>query len=280
MKLILMLIFTSSFTMASGPSNITGSLSGLSNKHNFSCPEQIIKKENPDVIFIGENHWDDYIEDFFSENLSFLHSFGFEYFFAEYIESNDQHIIDKFYKDPRKNLNWFYSTFASHQDWGYNPQKYLNISLDVVKSGMKLMGFDRRRDIEHIRDKDYKMMIRDQHMLEVAEKFIKKNPGKKLIFFNGWSHSFVHNQLMGPSFYELFIRRFPQLKTMNLRRDFYDDMTNQRLNLSRKYDELDNGCEKGFLFYKDPANEEFDYHIFEEEKPLFPISDSAWSDLA
>lgn len=242
-----------------------------------SCPKEALEKESPDFIFLGENHWDSLAQNFIINHIDLFKELGFEFFFAEYIESQDQHYIDRFYENPTQmNLNYLYSTFANPSDWGYSPEKYLRISLGVMASGMRLMGFDRRRDLE-LEKEDIQMAIRDRHMFKVAEEFVLNNPGKKAIFFNGWSHSFLNNSLAAPSVYERFIERFPGKKVLNLKRDYYEELSRQRMKIYQYSSQLSEGCEGEFLFYRD--DEKFDFYIFEENQPLFPISESYVTDL-
>ncbi len=244
----------------------------------LSCPSRTLKNLDPDIIFIGENHFDGFADEFVLNNISTFKELGFEHFFAEYIETRDQRVLDRFNADPVGNMNQLYRTFGMEGDWGYDTSKYLSLSAHVAKAGINIMGLDRRYDLMFMIDRDKKMEIRDRHMFEVAERFILNNPGKKLIFFNGWAHSFINDRLTAPSFYELFVERFPNLKVVNLKRDFYDEMSDERLGLANDFESLSRGCKSEFVFYEGDDSS-FDYYVFEQDKPLLPISDSYATDF-
>lgn len=248
-------------------------------KRTLSCPQSTLDQENPDIIFIGENHFDPLAAEFISKNVQHFKSMGFNHIFVEYIESRDQYVLDNFNENPVENLNQLYRTFGMEGDWGYDTNKYLNLSVYIAHAGINLMGLDRRFDLMFMRDQDEKMKIRDQHMFDIAKDFIKRNPGEKLIFFNGWAHSFKNDQLTGKSFYELFKDYFTELNIVNLKKDYYEEISKERLKIAEKQPILNENCRSEFVLYTSESTDDFDYYIFENNEPLFPVSDRYTSDF-
>lgn len=249
----------------------------LLNASEMACAEEAIPEIQAQYIFIGENHLDLNSRDFLSANLLYFKSLGFNDLFVEFIETKDQHIVDQFNKDPKANYQNILRTYGLPGDWGYDTDSYTYLVLRVAVSNIRLHGLDRRTDLHYIVDKDLKMGIRDEHMFTVAKQFIERNPEKKIIFFNGYDHSFKNEKLKSPSFYQRFIEHFHDKKIVNIQKDFRRDYSKLRIQLFDKYKSLDLNCESGFVFYKHPKNSSFDYSILESNENLFPIEDSSVS---
>ena len=241
------------------------------------CALEVLEKENPQYIFLGENHFDNNPLLFFYNILPKLKSMGFRTIFVEYFESYDQNHIDRLsaqnlvdrFSDPQLQI-----LDLLINDWGYDSSKYYAISFLALQSGLKLRGIDRRRDLVYMTDFREKMAVRDQHMFLISSQYITMFPEEKIIFFNGYSHSRRALPGYGPTLFDHFMEHYGNKKIMSLKHDYLYDLSQQRMDLRIIHGEnLKMNCSEDFYFYKDPQSEQFNYHIFLDPQELLPLSD-------
>jgi len=231
---------------------------------------EVIEKADPDIIFIGENHFDNNTSDYIATHLQLLESMGFQSFFLEHLESDQQNNIDQIYRKQPVN-NSMTLELLKESKWGYSNRKYQTITKNIMGSSIKAYGLDRRSDLKSVDDPDERMALRDLHMFQVVKKHIEQNPESKIILLNGSSHSYINRQLPSPTVYQRIKEYFPNKKTLNLKVDYYKDFTPQRLGLAKKHNMLEKQCQSGFFLFQDSQDSSFDYYIFKDFKRFFPI---------
>jgi uncharacterized iron-regulated protein len=250
---------------------------------SIKCPNsEILNLSDVMYIFIGEDHRDRNSKKFIIEQLEIFKKLNFEIIFVEYIESKDQKIADLYNQNPAQNRENLFRTYGLPGDWGYDPKGYLLLTDALGESGIKVFGLDRRSDLRKNMDLDQQMTIRDQHMFEVASKYIHKNPDQKVIFLNGSSHSFINKELSSSSFYELFTTYFKDLyknnKILNLKVDYLDPahISQERLALSQIIDQISDPMTicpaDSFILFKNNKSQ-FDYFVFPKSKDILPPHD-------
>lgn len=241
---------------------------------DVSCFKNDIPNINAQYIFIGEDHFSYTSKKFLSSNATALVDLGFETIFVEYIESENQHLVDAYNKEPKNNVQNILRTFAQPGDWGYDPESYFYLTGNLSSSKMEIRGLDLRSELNFITNLEEKMAIRDLHMFNLVKDYIKKNPTKKIIFFNGWSHSFVNKELIAPSFYEYFINFYSKNNILNIKIDHYsaDYISSERLKMESSPPGFD--CENDFYNLKFKSKD-FNFYIFENTKNFLPIIDSS-----
>lgn len=254
------------------------SLTTASSKYAFgleplTCANSIVSQIDSQYIFIGEDHRDFKSKQFIVDYLKDLKSMGFNTIFVEYIESDDQRILDLFNKNPNAYREHVFRTYGQPGDWGYNPTGYLLLTDAIGFYDINIFGLDRRSDLRINMNSDDKMAIRDQHMFDVVKSFIVLNPEEKVIFFNGSSHSFYNPQLTAPSFYEIFKKNFPRAKTTNIKVDYYnyDSISNERLQISKLNSKLQ--CPHDYIMYSKETESNFDFYLFENTTDFLPNID-------
>ncbi len=239
-----------------------------------SCPKEVFNDTSAQYIFIGESHPDGQLVSFFKHSLPLLKNKGFDVFFAEYIDSSDQYIIDKnFYEqgDPLPKIGYLFS------DWGYDFSKYEKITSYVRLNDFRLVAMDRRRDLQVTLQQNERMAIRDFHMFNLAVDFIDLNPNTKIIFYNGSLHSHINTGLPKPSFYAWFKEYYPDKTTLNVKFDntgFYDFSPQKKKIFELNSGNIDLGCESKSFFFKDPDTDEFNYYGFKDNSLIYPVQDS------
>ncbi len=247
------------------------STSSFSDTIKTQCALPLIKSLDAQYLFFGEDHRDLNPSDFFSETLPTLKLNGYEIFFLEFFDSADQPLIDQYVLRHDQEYNLLYSLFY---DFGYNLEKYAIITNNLIKNNLNFLGIDRRKDIKTVFPDNAKLALRDLHMFTTAFYFIQKNPDKKIVFFNGSSHSTYNKNPEGPSFYELFKEHFKNSKTLSFKFDYFSNksLSRQRLKLHSLHKELiDFKCKSGFFILTDRAiNSDFDYYIFKDKERAFP----------
>ncbi len=250
----------------------------LNSKFAFSaesifCAKDQISKIQSQYIFIGEDHRDYKSKKFIVDYLPVLKFIGFDTIFVEYIESYDQKTLDLYNTNPVAYRERTFRTYGLPGDWGYSPTDYLLLTDAVGFYDFDIYGLDRRSDLRFNIDENMKMAIRDQHMFNLAKKFILENPFKKIIFFNGSSHSFVNTKLSKPSFYQLFKTHFREATTTNIKIDYfnYDSLTRERIRISSVKPKA--VCPGDYILFSPLLKNDFDFYLFENTTDFLPTID-------
>lgn len=245
------------------------SFSAYMDHPSLMCPSDVFSNIEAKYLFIGEDHTDPNLTDFFKITLPILKKQGFTVFFAEYIDSADQRVVDMMRPYETKELHHFDYLYENFYDY----YKYRLITQYVLENDFQLIAMDRRKDIRTLINDDRKLAFRDSHMFEVTLKFIQRNPESKIIFYNGSSHSFKNSNIHGPSLYEQFISFYGVQQVKNIKLDHYNGRTvsPERIRINQISSEIiDLKCRSGLYFYKPPVDSNFNFYGFKDNQKAFP----------
>jgi hypothetical protein len=165
-------------------------LNDFYNPANHQSSTQSFWNPQTQIIFFGERHIDQQLQQELSAQLINLHQDGFDHLALEMFNSSAQEQIDAYLNNE---LSIEQILVVLGQDWSYRNEGY-RLLLETAKSqGMKIIGIDNRRGNTNKLSFSEDLIRRDIHMASVLSQYLDE----KLIVYTGRLHSYHSFSLQG-----------------------------------------------------------------------------------